>query len=355
MRFVAITLAVAIVRVTPAVAQGSEQMRPPVRDVPGTADAPSLPRYRGAVLMESSVAEFDEVEIPRGPLVKVGRTDKQNNEVYADRTPLRVEGKRARLTYVLPAGRSPLEAVRGYQQAVREAGGQVVYECAGEACGGDVLYGSQRGGGNTGMVDALYPAADIKAKAFTAPWCVTNVVRGGQRYTALKLRSGAIAGILAFTVTDRCERLWNDRTVVIALLGEPAGREQRMEVVNADAMTSGLAAEGRVALYALFFDTGKSELKAESAPQLAEMGRFLKSKPALKVLVVGHTDNRGALDANLELSRRRAQAVVAALVSQQGIPAARLTAQGVGMAAPVATNASEAGRTKNRRVELVQQ
>ena len=73
------------------------------------------------------------------------------------------------------------------------------------------------------------------------------------------------------------------------------------------------------------------------------MGRFLKSKPALKVLVVGHTDNQGALDANLELSRRRAQAVVAARVSQQGIAAARLTKQGVGMAAPVASNASEAG------------
>lgn len=330
-------------------------MRPPVRDVPGTRDAAALPRFRGAVLLESSLVEFDEVAIPRGVLVKTGETDSQNNTVHADRTPVRVEGRRTRMTYVLPAGRSPLEATRGYQQAVREAGGQVLYECAGEACGGDVTYGSQRGGGNTGIMDALYPGAEVKATAFTAPWCATNVTRSGQRYTALRLKSGAVAGVLAFTATGRCENLWNDRTVVVTLLAEPAAREQRMETVSADALATGLASEGRVALYALFFDTGRAELKPESAPQLAEMGRFLKARPTMRVLVVGHTDNQGALDANLDLSRRRGQAVVAALVRDQGIPAARLIAQGVGMAAPVASNASEAGRAKNRRVELVQQ
>ena len=313
------------------------------------------PRYRGATLIESSSVEVDEVAIPRGALVKTGQADGQNNNVYADRTPLKLEGRRTRLTYALPAGRSPLEAIRGYQQVVREGGGQLLYECAGETCGGDTMYGSQRGGGNTGLFDALYPGSEVKAKTFTAPWCVSTVTRSNQRDAALKLKSGAVAGVLAFTLTGRCENLWNERAIVVALLAEPAAREQRMETVSADAMATGLANEGRVALYALFFDTGKSDLKPESAPQLAEMARFLESHPAMRVLVVGHTDNQGALDANLDLSRRRAAAVVAALAREQDVLAARLTAQGIGMAAPVSTNTTDAGRAKNRRVELVQQ
>jgi outer membrane protein OmpA-like peptidoglycan-associated protein len=69
--------------------------------------------------------------------------------------------------------------------------------------------------------------------------------------------------------------------------------------------------------------------------------------------VVGHTDNQGAPDLNLDLSRRRAQAVVAALTGQ-GIPAARLTARGIGMAAPLAADETDEGRARNRPVELVQ-
>jgi outer membrane protein OmpA-like peptidoglycan-associated protein len=72
--------------------------------------------------------------------------------------------------------------------------------------------------------------------------------------------------------------------------------------------------------------------------------------------VVGHTDNAGTLEANLALSRGRAAAVVKELTSSRhGIAASRLSAQGVGPLVPVASNRSEAGRAKNRRVDLVEQ
>jgi outer membrane protein OmpA-like peptidoglycan-associated protein len=70
--------------------------------------------------------------------------------------------------------------------------------------------------------------------------------------------------------------------------------------------------------------------------------------------VVGHSDGKGALDYNRDLSQRRAEAIVARLASQYGIAAGRMTALGVGMAAPVASNRDEAGRALNRRVELVE-
>ena len=80
----------------------------------------------------------------------------------------------------------------------------------------------------------------------------------------------------------------------------------------------------------------------------------MEEKPDLKLIVAGHTDNEGAFDYNVDLSSRRAKAVVAALTKDYGVSADRLTPFGDGMSAPVASNADESGRAKNRRVELVQ-
>jgi len=85
------------------------------------------------------------------------------------------------------------------------------------------------------------------------------------------------------------------------------------------------------------------------------MARLLQKSPSLKVFIVGHTDNQGSMDVNLTLSQRRAEAVVTALTRDYKIGAARLHAHGAASFAPVSSNASEAGRAKNRRVELVEQ
>ena len=131
-----------------------------------------------------------------------------------------------------------------------------------------------------------------------------------------------------------------------------AAMEQSV-VVKADQIAAGMAEDGKVAFYGLYFDTDQSVLKPESAPSLAEMARWLKDNPSAKVFIVGHTDMVGAVPHNLALSRDRAGAVVAALVKQHGIAADRLEPQGVGPFSPVRNNAGEAGRTRNRRVEMV--
>lgn len=124
--------------------------------------------------------------------------------------------------------------------------------------------------------------------------------------------------------------------------------------LDAQAMAHDIGEAGRVAVYGILFDTGKSELKPESAPALTEIAKLLKENPSLKVYVVGHTDMVADLATNLKLSQARAQSVVNALVSQHGIAAARLIPYGDGPYAPVASNRTEEGRAKNRRVELVE-
>jgi outer membrane protein OmpA-like peptidoglycan-associated protein len=126
-------------------------------------------------------------------------------------------------------------------------------------------------------------------------------------------------------------------------------------VANAAAMTNGLATSGHTVVNGILFDTAKSDIKPASAAALQEVAKMLQADPKLKVFVVGHTDNVGALAANLELSRQRAAAVVKALTTQYSIAADRLQSYGDGPYAPVGSNDTEDGRALNRRVELVKQ
>jgi outer membrane protein OmpA-like peptidoglycan-associated protein len=130
---------------------------------------------------------------------------------------------------------------------------------------------------------------------------------------------------------------------------------QQDVVADASALSASLTATGKAAVYGIYFDTDKAEVKPESKPSLVEIAKLLKASPQLKLYVVGHTDNVGGFDHNVKLSNARAAAVVSALTSQHGVAAARLTPFGAGPTSPAASNASEAGRAKNRRVELVAQ
>ncbi len=132
---------------------------------------------------------------------------------------------------------------------------------------------------------------------------------------------------------------------------ERQAMEQKV-VADAAAFKAGLAETGHVEVPGIFFDTAKSEIKPESEPALNEVVKLLQADPALKVWVVGHTDNTGVEESNVTLSQARAAAVVKAL-SAKGIAAARLSAHGAGPYAPIAENKTDAGRAKNRRVELV--
>ncbi|OGW39683.1 MAG: hypothetical protein A2Y97_13755 [Nitrospirae bacterium RBG_13_39_12] len=108
-------------------------------------------------------------------------------------------------------------------------------------------------------------------------------------------------------------------------------------------------------MYGIYFDTGQSVIKPESEAAMSEIAKLLKKEAGMKVNVVGHTDNVGGIDSNMKLSQARADAVVQALVGKYGIGANRLKAYGVGPLAPVASNDTEEGKAKNRRVELVKQ
>lgn len=126
-------------------------------------------------------------------------------------------------------------------------------------------------------------------------------------------------------------------------------------VADAAAFGNDLKTMGHAAIYGILFDTDKANIKPESAQAIGEIAKLLKADPKLKLVVVGHTDNAGPVDHNLKLSQDRAQSVMQSLVRDQGIAVGRLRSYGCGPFAPVASNDTEDGRAKNRRVELVKQ
>ena len=132
-------------------------------------------------------------------------------------------------------------------------------------------------------------------------------------------------------------------------------KEKVMEQVmtaNADSWAQQVNQTGRVSVYGINFDTGKAVIRPDSEPVLGELVKMLQANPSWAMLVAGHTDNVGVREMNLTLSRQRAESVIAWLAGR-GIDKARLVPAGFGDTRPIAENTSDAGRQKNRRVDMV--
>jgi outer membrane protein OmpA-like peptidoglycan-associated protein len=122
-----------------------------------------------------------------------------------------------------------------------------------------------------------------------------------------------------------------------------------------DEVEQSLEKTGKAVVYDIYFSFNSANLRPESEPALREIATALQRHPDWKLGVGGHTDNIGGQAYNLKLSQQRAAAVNGALVSRYHIDAQRLSASGYGASQPQDTNATLAGRARNRRVELVKQ
>lgn len=257
-------------------------------DVTGAKDHPLLPRYP-----DSFVTEYSK---------NYNATGFQVGARGAPPKVETVEGDTTSLMYFYDSAEtqpSPLQLIRNYQNAVKAIGGEVLYE--------------------------------------------RMPVDGDSGETTLKLTTGG-------------KDVW---VKVAPGYGAPTNYYQlivtevaaMVQVVSARQLLDELDRNGFIALY-INFDTGKSVLKEDGIATVREIASMLRSSPALKLSVEGHTDNLGNAASNKKLSEARARSVSAAIVGA-GIDAARLSAAGYGQEKPVADNRSEEGRARNRRVELV--
>lgn len=332
----------------------------PNRDIAGAKDSPLLKRYAGSFIVSYERVAFTDFKVPLSRLEPVDsdkRRDASNNVVHLPKQEKDIEGGVTRLVYILPAERSPLEVLRNYQDEVEAAGGSVLFACKAEGCGGDPERSSSGGGGDSSLLMYFVQESRLNDAAFSNGACALTRAITDQRFLSAKLPhpdGEVFLTIHTYQLRDELYcKAFNGRTVAVVHIVEPRPRERKMTTVKAEEMARSIGATGRIALYGILFDIAKADLRPESEPALAEIAALLKGDPKLAVLIVGHTDNQGGFDYNIDLSRRRADAVIKALSATYKVDPKRLRAAGAGMIAPTAANDAEDGRAKNRRVEVV--
>jgi outer membrane protein OmpA-like peptidoglycan-associated protein len=299
------------------------QAQAPRPEPQGSRDHPLVGRYEGSRIHAYQQVAYDETRVITGPVTK--------RDVVGDENAVPASGRQTTIVYRVPADRSPLEILRNFQQTLAGRGFEQLFECYRETCG-------DRTGS---FLRAALIAGRPLAMAMTAS-------SDTGRYLALRLKR-AEGDVLVSIYVQQVTNIIQTRVEVVEVRGMEA---DRIRVLGASELKSALDAAGKVALYGIYFDVDKAEIKPESKPQIDAIAAFLGANPGLNVVVSGHTDNQGAFDYNVGLSQRRAQAVARALASA-GIAPARVTAFGAGMSSPVAPNDTSEGQRLNRRVEIV--
>ncbi len=309
------------------------------RDLPGASDIPGIPRFAGSLIIGQRVSPFDETQIPTGPW---------DTSANAWKSSLKVAGRRSRLLYLAPRNVSSLEVIRNYQQALEEIGYERLYQCSGfEECGT--------------RVDRFY-SDPANGKQLNDRYLLRYVYADGsvqepRLYSARRQTAEGQSYVFVFAAfqDNFADSAAGNRVAIFVeeVLTRPVSKQ--MVLVEAPEIARGISDVGRIAIHGIQFDSGQAMVKPESMPQIEQIARLLAEQPNLRLYIVGHTDNRGTLDYNLELSRRRAEEVVRLLIQRYGIPGERLKPMGVANLAPLASNATEEGRMLNRRVEIVAQ
>jgi OOP family OmpA-OmpF porin len=283
------------------------------RDVAGARDFPGIGRFSGSAITGYQVKDFDATRLQAASF--------KDGKAADERKP---EGRVTRIAYRTTPGPSIVEVSRNFETQLTKAGFETLTACDTDVCGGIPF---------TEALDSL-PAPMMWVDGFNFHYFAARKTEGTRETYATVLVSKN-----------------NDDVTAQLIVTQVGAIENKM--VDAAAMAKGLGSTGHIALYGIYFDTDKATLKAESKPTLDEIAKLLRGQSALNVVIVGHTDSQGTYEHNMDLSRRRAEAVAAALVSSYQIARTRLRAAGVGFLAPVASNASEDGRALNRRTELV--
>jgi|Deesub1362B_J571_1020462.scaffolds.fasta_scaffold01590_4 outer membrane protein OmpA-like peptidoglycan-associated protein len=286
------------------------------RDIRGSKDHPIISRYPGSVIIQYRQREFDEYTLLLGPIMNKKPTKFK-----------KLEGRVTNITYKAPKERSPLEVWKNYEEAIKKADFEILYMGKGE----DIFD---------------YPYVIIyKLHGLSAVY-FGGRMKKDYRYLSAKIPNEETYLSLLVGTDD-----WGRPLIQLDII---EGKEMERGLITAQNIAGEIERKGHISIYGIYFDFDKADIKPESEPTIKEIAKFLKDNPDINLFIVGHTDNIGEFEYNMDLSRRRAEAVVKMLISKYGIDAKRLHPIGVGPICPVASNKTEEGRAKNRRVELVE-
>lgn len=281
-------------------------------DSEGCKDHPLFSRMANFEIFRCATMEFDAVGFPRPEL-----KEWNNPEDYTD-----VEGKVYAASYTLIEGAAPvsdLQIIRNFQNAVQKTGGTIL---------GDYV-----------RTSPVFPAFSPNASKYFEGSSYSGAFFN--RYLTITLTKGE-SEFWVYLCSEEGHRSY------MLLIVE---KQKMKQEISVNELEKQLTKEGFLTYY-FKFDTNKADIKPENQDSVDQIVALLKSTPALRVSIEGHTDNVGTADSNKKLSEERARSVMTA-VAAKGIAADRMVSAGHGQDRPVADNRKEDGRALNRRVEVV--
>ncbi|MDP5189947.1 OmpA family protein [Rheinheimera baltica] len=287
-------------------------------------DHPLISRYAGAKLTHRTDTEYIEVRLPTG----IANNNKQVPH-------LTLAGKSTLLHYEASKDQSTLQVFRNYQQALKDAGFNILFSCEHQSCGDEQRKLLWQGSPDWNRFKSYLSNSNDKDDDYRMLTAHKTVNKQDIYLSIYVLKASGSTNVnIAHDIVELSSMQTNRVSIDTAYLQNELSRS------------------GKVVLHGLHFATDSASLLAESDTALAVITDYLKTHPSQQFYVVGHTDNSGSHSHNIQLSKARANSVLQALI-KQGISTERLLAEGVGAMSPQQHNANTEGKAANRRVELV--
>jgi len=298
-------------------------------DIKGSKDYPLVSRFEGSIIEYYKETNWDTYKLP---------VYKNNIKEPNYKNPIELEGKIIRIQYSVSSDNNPAYVMKNFEKAFKSKNYEILLEGKpgagieeGPAGFNGDFYGSQKGLNLNKFRYAYEPTGD-----------------GSKAIIIAKTNSNGKAIYVVDVIGG-----FSNTTLITQDIIEVG--EAETGKVTAKNINKTITETGHIAIYDIHFDVGKSTLKSESVEALVNISKYLNAHQDKKYIIVGHTDNTGDFEANIKLSKERAEAIKNELVSKYLVKAEQLIAYGDGQTAPVATNTTEEGRAKNRRVEIVEE
>ncbi|TFG82568.1 MAG: OmpA family protein [Spirochaetales bacterium] len=301
-------------------------------DVENSKDYPLLSRFKGSVIEFYKDTKWGKYLLP---VSAEGAID------WAK--PMALEGRVVRIQYTVSPDNNSEFVLHNYKSAFKKAGFEVLIAIANEELGvsdrphtwNDKYYVS--GGYYNGLNNGKF-GMGMGFPTWNNKHCFI-VARGND--------SGQDIYAVIYAIVD------TNYTIITQDIIEVESVETGL--VSAESISDDISAKGHIAIYDIHFDGDKATIKPESAKAIENIAKFLKSNTGKKYFIVGHAAGVGDFDQGMRLSVDRAKAVLSELVTKHGVDENQLKAYGVGALCPLASNRTDEGIAKNRRVEIVEQ
>ncbi|MEE8573836.1 MAG: DUF4892 domain-containing protein, partial [Thermodesulfobacteriota bacterium] len=295
------------------------------KDVAGARDHPLFPRISGSEIIDYKVINDGEYSFVFGrPVIDKGFS---GDKIVIKEKKL-VTGRITKIRYAYPRGDTTLDIFRRFANTFKGLKFNLLFSCADKNCGTDFF-------------DIVYKNSP-------------GILNGAdKRYlsTQLVTSQGIIQVTLYSLVHEDIYPKYEGRVIadlhIIETLAEDADKKEIRLIANAALLK--FKKDGHLVLGNIDFEGARAELLQESNPTLAVVAKILMDNPEIELYVVGHTNDRGNLDTNIDLSKARAEAVIDAISARYNIDRDRLTAVGVSFFSPRSTNRTEEGRDLNER------